>query len=88
MKFVAKIGSFSKVYIMAAIMAAGSFHNCLKLASTPKKTPKTWIIGDTALEVLSKYILRYYFMAALIAAPFWNIGFASIIPMWGLRSEI
>ena len=76
------------VYIMAAIMAAGSHHNCLKLPSTPKKREKTCIIGDTALELLSKYILRYYFMAALIAAPFWNIGFASIIPMWGLRSEI
>ena len=87
MKFVAKIGNFSMMYIMAAIMAAGSHHNCLKLASTPKNA-KTCIIGDTTLEVLSKYILRYYFMAALIAAPFWNIGFASIIPMWGLRSEI
>ena len=76
------------VYRMAAIMAAGSHHNCSKLASTPKNAKKRVLLEIQPLKCFQKYILSVYFMAALIAAPFWNIGFASIIPMWGLRSEI
>ena len=56
----------------------------LEVTIHPQKHEKMYIIGDTAFEILSKYILRYYFMAALMAALFWNIGLTSISLTEGL----